>query len=66
MLELLRRTTKDRIVIVSNYTSTLDVVTKLCTECRYPWCARNARFGLEHRYRRRRRCNRNVRNANPE
>jgi hypothetical protein len=38
MLELLRRNTKDRIVIVSNYTSTLDVVTKLCTECRYP-CA---------------------------
>jgi DNA repair and recombination RAD54-like protein len=32
MLERLRRETKDRIVIVSNYTQTLDLFATLCRE----------------------------------
>ncbi len=39
MLELLRKHTKDRIVLVSNFTQTLDLFTKLCREKRYP-CVR--------------------------
>lgn len=36
MLALLREQTKDRIVIVSNYTQTLDLFTSLCRERNYP------------------------------
>ena len=36
MLALLREQTKDRIVIVSNYTQTLDLFTSLCRERGYP------------------------------
>ena len=39
MLELLRKHTKDRVVLVSNFTQTLDLFTKLCREKRYP-CVR--------------------------
>ncbi|PSC67651.1 DNA repair and recombination RAD54 [Micractinium conductrix] len=37
MLELLRTCTKDRIVIVSNYTQTLDLVSQLCRDRGYPF-----------------------------
>eukprot|EP00873_Tetraselmis_striata_P027428 jgi/Tetstr1/447692/TSEL_035049.t1 len=37
MLALLRQTTNDRIVIVSNYTQTLDLVAQLCREHAYPF-----------------------------
>ncbi|KAG7670478.1 hypothetical protein Ndes2526B_g00232 [Nannochloris sp. 'desiccata'] len=36
MLALLREQTKDRVVIVSNYTQTLDLFTNLCRERGYP------------------------------
>jgi DNA repair and recombination protein RAD54 and RAD54-like protein len=36
MLALLREQTKDRVVIVSNYTQTLDLFTSLCRERGYP------------------------------
>ena len=36
MLALLREQTKDRIVIVSNFTQTLDLFTALCRERDYP------------------------------
>ena len=39
MLHELRATTDDRIVIVSNFTQTLDIVSRLCAEKRYP-CVR--------------------------
>ncbi|KAL4440282.1 hypothetical protein ABPG75_003283 [Micractinium tetrahymenae] len=37
MLELLRTCTSDRIVIVSNYTQTLDLVAQLCRDRGYPY-----------------------------
>jgi len=37
MLDLLRRNTKDRVVIVSNFTQTLDLFTQLCREKKYPF-----------------------------
>ena len=37
MLNLLRRNTKDRVVIVSNFTQTLDLFTQLCRENKYPF-----------------------------
>lgn len=37
MLNVLRSTTKDRIVIVSCYTQTLDLFGKLCTDNRWPY-----------------------------
>ena len=36
LLSTLRFTTKDRIVLVSNYTQTLDMFADLCKERRYP------------------------------
>ena len=39
MLELLRNNTKDRVVLVSNFTQTLDLFTTLCRERRWP-CVR--------------------------
>eukprot|EP00887_Chlorella_sp_A99_P002466 scaffold10.g2466.t1 len=36
MLEILRACTRDRIVIVSNYTQTLDLFAQLCRDRRYP------------------------------
>eukprot|EP00898_Chlorokybus_atmophyticus_P001537 jgi/Chlat1/2384/Chrsp17S02818 len=37
MLHMLRTETKDRIVLVSNYTQTLDLVENLCRERHYPY-----------------------------
>ena len=37
MLSIMRRETDDRIVIVSNYTQTLDVFSQLCQERNYPF-----------------------------
>jgi len=37
MLHLLHTETKDRIVIVSNYTQTLDLISQLCRERGYPF-----------------------------
>ena len=37
MLDNLRRETKDRIVIISNYTQTLDLIGQMCRERRYPY-----------------------------
>jgi len=36
MLALMREQTRDRVVIVSNYTQTLDLFTSLCRERGYP------------------------------
>ena len=49
MLEMLRPT-KDRIVIVSNYTQTLDVVAQLCRERRCPTHAHNGTDHLNMRH----------------
>ncbi|GAX75378.1 hypothetical protein CEUSTIGMA_g2822.t1 [Chlamydomonas eustigma] len=37
MLQALRTDTRDRIVVVSNYTQTLDLVSQLCRERQYPF-----------------------------
>ena len=39
MLAELRRTSTDRVVIVSNYTQTLDLFGQLCRQCNVSWCA---------------------------
>ena len=36
LLAILRAETKDRVVIISNYTQTLDLVQLLCRQCNYP------------------------------
>ena len=36
LLTTLRYTTKDRIVLVSNYTETLDLMSRLCIQKKYP------------------------------
>ncbi len=37
MLQTLRSETRDRIVVVSNYTQTLDLIAQLCRERNYPF-----------------------------
>lgn len=41
MLAELRRTSTDRVVIVSNYTQTLDLFGQLCRQCNVSWFARS-------------------------
>ena len=38
LLAILRKETKDRVVIISNYTQTLDLIQTLCRNNRYPFC----------------------------
>lgn len=49
MLALLRSNTKDRVVIVSNFTQTLDLFTTLCREKRYPFLRLDGKIGLSKR-----------------
>lgn len=49
MLALLRSNTKDRIVIVSNFTQTLDLFTILCRERRYPFLRLDGSISLSKR-----------------
>ena len=49
MLEILRAATKDRIVIVSNYTQTLDLVAQLCRERAYPFVRLDGSTGIGKR-----------------
>ena len=51
ILEKLRRETKDRIVIVSNYTQTLDLMVQLCRERRYPYVRLDGTVGIKKRNR---------------
>ena len=37
LLSTVRATTDDRVVIVSNYTSALDIIGELCTSCKWPF-----------------------------
>jgi DNA repair and recombination RAD54-like protein len=49
MLELLRKNTKDRVVLVSNFTQTLDLFTTLCREKRYPCIRLDGSISLSKR-----------------
>lgn len=49
MLDLLRKQTKDRVVIVSNFTQTLDLFTTLCRERRYPFLRLDGSISLKKR-----------------
>ena len=49
MLAELRRTTDDRIVVVSNFTQTLDVITSLCKDCGYPYVRLDGSISLKKR-----------------
>lgn len=49
MLALLRSNTKDRVVIVSNFTQTLDLFTILCREKKYPFLRLDGSISLSKR-----------------
>lgn len=49
LLAILRKETKDRIVIISNYTQTLDLIQTLCTKNRYPICRLDGSTGISKR-----------------
>lgn len=49
MLDALRRDTKDRIVIVSNFTQTLGLVAQLCTERNYPYVVLDGSTSMKKR-----------------
>jgi DNA repair and recombination protein RAD54 and RAD54-like protein len=49
LLAILRKETKDRIVIISNYTQTLDLIQTLCAKNRYPICRLDGSTGISKR-----------------
>lgn len=49
MLQALRETTRDRIVIVSNFTQTLGLVAQLCRERSYPFVTLDGSTGMSKR-----------------
>jgi len=49
LLAILRKETKDRVVIISNYTQTLDLIQTLCRNNRYPFCRLDGSTGISKR-----------------
>lgn len=49
LLHLLRTETRDRIVVVSNYTQTLDLIAMLCRERNYPVLRLDGSTGMSKR-----------------
>ena len=49
LLTLLRRTTDDRVVIVSNFTSALDVIGQICTSSKWPFLRLDGATSIKNR-----------------
>ena len=49
LLTLLRRTTDDRVVIVSNFTSSLDVIGQICTSSKWPFLRLDGATSIKNR-----------------